>query len=90
MAYIDNQTNNPSGLYRSASKIFSQEELKKISEGVRLLYESGKCKKNKVPRTEYDAIRSQYLSGNISKRQLAFKYGIHPTSMTKLLKRIGI
>lgn len=82
--------NKISNAKKSAGKVFSQEELKKISEGVRLSYESGKCKKNKVPRTEYDSIKSQYLSVNISKRRPAFKYGITPASMAKLLKRIGI
>lgn len=75
---------------KNARKVFSNEELQRISEGVRLSYESGKCKKNKIPLTEYDNIKLQYLSGNINKRQLAIKYGITPSSMAKLLKRIGI
>jgi hypothetical protein len=31
-----------------------------------------------------------YRIGEINKRQLAFKYGVHPTSMGQLLKKLGI
>ena len=73
-----------------AGKRFSQEELQRIKNGVKLSYSTGKCKKNKIPREEYDTIKNLYLSGTTNKRQLAFKYGINPSSMQKLLQRIGV
>jgi len=50
----------------------------------------GKCKKNKIPFTEYENIKSLYLSGSMNKRKLAFKYGVTPASIAKILKNIGI
>jgi len=50
----------------------------------------GRGGKNKIPKTEHDSIKTLYVSGGINKRQLAFKYGVHPTSMGKLLKKLGI
>jgi len=73
-----------------AQKKFSGEELQRIRNGVAASYASGKCKKNKVPKEEYITIKNLYLSGDINKRQLAFKYGISPSSMQKLLQRVGV
>lgn len=68
----------------------TDEERKNISVGVQKAIQEGRYHKNKVPLSEYENIKSLYLSGNINKRKLAFKYGISPASMAKLLKRIGI
>ena len=65
-------------------------ERKNISDGVQKAITEGRYHKNKVPLNEYETIKSLYLSGSMNKRQLAFKYGINPSSMNKLLKRIGI
>jgi group I intron endonuclease len=73
---------------RIAGKRFSAEELHRIKTGVTISYATGKCKKNKVPKEEYNTIKNLYLSGTINKRQLAFRYGITPSSMQKLLQRI--
>lgn len=72
------------------SKVFSNEERTHIKDGVRKSVLEGRYHKNKVPKEEYETIRGLYLSGSINKRQLAFKYGITPSSMQKLLQRIGV
>ena len=71
-------------------RIFTEEERKNISDGVQKAVLEGRYHKNKVPKEEYETIRGLYLSGSINKRQLAFKYGITPSSMQKLLQRIGV
>jgi hypothetical protein len=71
-------------------RIFTEEERKNISDGVQTAVLEGRYHKNKVPQEEYETIRGLYLSGSINKRQLAFKYGITPSSMQKLLQRIGV
>jgi len=71
-------------------KVFTDEERIHIRDGVRKAILEGRYHKNKIPKEEYEIIRTLYLSGRTNKRQLAFKYGITPTSMSRLLKRIGI
>ena len=71
-------------------KIFTEEERKNISGGVQKAIQEGRYHKNKIPKEEYNNIKNMYLSGNMNKRQLAFKYGINPSSMQKLLQRIGV
>lgn len=67
-----------------------REELrKKISDKVQLAIVEGRGKPNKIPREEHKNIIDLYLSGTMSKRQLAFKYGVTPGSMSKFLKRNG-
>ena len=75
---------------QSNTKVFTEEERNHISDGVRKAVLEGRYHKNKVPKEKYDTIRGLYLSGTINKRQLAFKYGITPSSMQKLLQRIGV
>ena len=67
----------------------NEAERTRISEGVQKAVMEGRYHKNKVPKEEYETICKLYLSGTINKRQLAFKYGITPPSMQKLLQRIG-
>jgi group I intron endonuclease len=74
----------------NSHKKFSDDERKRVKDGVRKSVLEGRYHKNKVPKEEYETIRGMYLSGNINKRQLAFKYGITPSSMQKLLQRIGV
>ena len=81
---------NISACKRSKNKRFNTTELMKIREGVRKSVKEGRCRKNKVPLNEYKNIKSLYLSGMMNKRKLAFKYEITPSSMAKLLKRIGV
>jgi group I intron endonuclease len=88
--YSRNHMSNISSGKLKNKKILTEEEKQKIRNGVKASYKNGKCKKHKVPKEEYDTIKSLYLSGNINKRQLAFRYGINPSSMQKLLHRIGI
>jgi group I intron endonuclease len=52
------------------------------------IYQQNRPKK--IPLTEYETIKSLYLSGDINKRQLAFKYNVSPTLMGRILKRTGI
>lgn len=75
---------------KNSHKKFTEEELVKIKEGVKKSIENGRFGKNKIPLSEYENIKSLYLSGSFNKRKLAFKYGISPASMAKLLKRIGV
>src|ERR1700675_2835422 len=51
-------------------KKFNEEELQKIKDGVRKSIEEGRCIKNKVPLSEYETIRSLYLSGMMNKQKL--------------------
>lgn len=74
----------------SSKKQFSATEIQRIKDGVRMSYLNGECRKDKVPKSEYENIKSLYLSGEMNKRQMAFKYGINPSSMQKLLQRIGV
>ena len=71
-------------------KVFSEEEKTHISSGVRKAILEGRYHKNKIPKEEYCNIRDMYMSGNINKKQLAFKYGVNPCSIARLLKRIGL
>jgi len=71
-------------------KMFTDKERNRIKDGVKKAVAEGRYHKNKVPKEEYETIKEMYLSGNINKRQLAFKYGINPSSMQKLLQRIGV
>ena len=75
---------------RLASKVMNNEERNHIKNGVQKAVVEGRYHKNKVPKKEYETIRGLYLSGSINKRQFAFKYGITPSSMQKLLQRIGV
>lgn len=72
------------------SKQFSQDEIQKIRIGVRKAIEEGRYHKNKVSVSEYENIKSLYLSGSMNQRKLALKYGITPPSMAKLLKKLGV
>lgn len=71
-------------------RVLTENVRNKISDGVKKAILEGRYHKNKVPINEYDNIKTIYLSGTVTKRQLASKYGINPSSMSKLLKRIGI
>jgi group I intron endonuclease len=71
-------------------KIFTKEERNNISNGVQKAIQEGRYHKNKIPLSEYETIKSLYVSNTMNKRKLAFKYGVNPSSMGKLLKRIGI
>ena len=88
--YSDEHCLHISNGKQSNPKIFTDEERIHIKDGVRKAILEGRYHKNKIPKEEYEIIRTLYLSGGTNKRQLAFKYGITPTSMSRLLKRIGI
>lgn len=88
--YSEKHCKNISTIKKSKNKKFSQEEIEKIRIGVIKAIKEGRYNKNKVPFSEYENIKSLYLSGNMNQRNLAFKYGITPPSMNRLLKRIGI
>ena len=62
----------------------------KIRIGVQKSIKEGRYHKNKVPLNEYENIKLLYLSGKMNQRKLAFKYGITPPSMSKLLKKLGV
>lgn len=68
----------------------NSKDREKISVGVNKAISEGRYHKNKVHQNEHENIKSLYLSGSMNKRQLSFKYGINPSSMQKLLTRIGI
>lgn len=71
-------------------KTFNLNEIQKIKSGVRKAIKEGRYHKNKVPLSEYETIKSLYLSGSMNQRKLAFRYGITPPSMAKLLKRLEV
>jgi len=71
-------------------KKFDESELQKIRIGVRNAILEGRYKKGKVPKSEYENIKSLYLSGSMNQRKLAFKYGVTPPSMARLLIKMGV
>lgn len=87
--YTDEHGKHISYKKKEKCKKFTQEEINKIKNGVRKSFLNGSHKKNKIPLNEYENIKTLYLSKEMNQRQIAMKYNIQPTSMCKLLKRIG-
>jgi len=52
--------------------------------------QEGRYHKNKVSLSEYENIKSLYLSGEMNQIKLALKCGVNPISMSKLLKKLGV
>jgi predicted DNA-binding protein (UPF0251 family) len=46
-----------------------------------------KKKKAKITRDEAEEIRLKWFSGNYSQKQLAEEYGVHKTSISKIVNR---
>lgn len=88
--YSKSHGNNISESKKQKHRHFTNEELKKISNGVQKSIKEGRYHKNKVLLSEYENIKSIYLSGSMNQRKLAFKYGITPPSMAKLLRKLGV
>jgi len=75
---------------KKLGKIYTDIERKNISDGVNKAIAENRYHKNKVPLKSYETIKSLYLSGEVNQRELADRFGINPSSMGKLLKRIGV
>ena len=88
--YSKKHCTNISTTKLSKQKKFNDDEIEKIRIGVQKSIKEGRYHKNKVPLNEYENIKLLYLSGKMNQRKLAFKYGITPPSMSKLLKKLGV
>jgi DNA invertase Pin-like site-specific DNA recombinase len=71
-------------------KIMSVDERCNISAGVRKAVTEGRYHKNKIPKNEYENIKHIYLYNIMNIKSLANKYGVNSSSMTKLLKKLGV
>ena len=74
----------------SKHKKFDDVERERIRTGVQKAIQEGRYHKNKVPSNEYENIKLSYLSGETNQRKLALKYGVNSSSMSKLLKKLGV
>lgn len=88
--YTDEHSANISKGQKKLYRKNSPEQCARISEGVRRAMQSSNYKKNKIPENERENIKSIYLSKTMNKRQLAFKYGVTPSSMGNYINRMGI
>lgn len=82
-------TNISSGK-RLAGKVFTDDERRRIKDGVHKAYLEGRHRKNKIPQTDTEIIINSYLLGKMNKRQLAKQYGVTPGSMGSFLKKNGV
>lgn len=87
--YSENHCKNISVGKLENRKIFTNEELRKIREGVQKAILEGRYRKNKIPKSDYETIKSLYLNKELNQRQLAIKYGVTAPSMAKMLKKLG-
>ena len=88
--YTDEHRMNMSEGQLKLNKKLTGDQKLRISAGVAKAVAEGRYKKNKIQENDREIIKSIYLSKTMNKRQLAFKYGVNPTSMGKYLKKMGL